>query len=60
MLNAILFFVYGHVGIRIEHIVQEQDEEIRRVALAFGEELVNPVGLANGQFILLRQFIVKA
>ena len=62
MLDAILLLLstLSNMRIRVEHVAQEQDEEIRRVALAFGEEIINVVGLSEGQVILGRKFILKA
>jgi len=62
MSNAMLLFVstVSIMRVRVEHIVQEEDEEIRGVAFAFGEELINRVNLSDGHVILLREFIVKA
>ena len=60
MLDAMLLLTtVSNMRIRIEHVVQEENEEIRRVALAFGEEIINVVSLSDGQFILLREFILK-
>jgi len=62
MLNAIQFIVstVSTMCIRIEHVVQQEDEEIRWVTLSFAEKLINKVNLGDGHVILLREFIVKA
>jgi len=61
MRSAILLLVstVPSMSIRIEHVVQEKDEEIRGVTLAFDEKLINRMSLGDGHVILLREFVVK-